>query len=175
MFRVLITTIVCFVLAAIGNCQKQNPQAKRQPISGEYIGLEKMPNVSPDDPAAKWFHENTLLVRSDEAILDMVPVWIKGGKKFYSASDGGFLTYRAKFFQQDGKEVINLRLFQSDYIMIPVGKDPYKEIKTGVVKCQSGEIYIDGVRYRRKTLSESKRNNLLPLLDEEPLEKPAPR
>ena len=175
MFRVFIASLACLFLTGIGYCQKESSQAQQQPTDGEYVALEKMPNVSPDDPGAKWFHENTLLVRNNEAILDMVPVWIKGGKKFYSASDGGFLTYRARFFQQDGQDFINLRLFQSDYIMIPVGKDPYKEIKTRGVKVRSGEISIDGVRYRRKTLSESKKNELRRLLDEEPLEKPALR
>ena len=175
MFRLFISTIFCFVLAGIGYCQKQISQAQRQPINGEYIGLGKMPNISPDDPGAKWFHENTLFVKNNEAILDMVPMWIKGGKKFYSASDGGFLTYRARFFQRNGQDFVNLRLFQSDYIMIPVGKDPYVEIKTCSVKFRPGGISIDGVRYRRKTVSESKKNELLRLLDREPLEKPAGR
>lgn len=141
-------------------------------MDGAYVALESMPNISPDDPGAKWFHENTLLVRNNEAILDMVPVWFKERKKFYSASDGGFLTYRARFFQRDGETFVNLRLFQSDYIAVPVGADPYQEIKTRRVKFGSDEIYIDGVPYRRRAVSEIKRNYLLRLLDEEPLEKP---
>ncbi|MGZ4975435.1 MAG: hypothetical protein ACXWDN_21960, partial [Limisphaerales bacterium] len=96
--------------------------------------------MSADDPGARWFHENTLLVRHNEAILDMVPVWFKGGKKFYSASDGGFLTYRARFFQRDGEAFVNFRLFQSDYIAVPVGRDPYKEITTRRVRFGSEEI-----------------------------------
>ena len=175
MFRALIASLACLFLTGIGYCHKDNSPAATQPTEGEYVALEKMPNVSPDNPGAKWFHENTLLVRNNEAILDMVPVWVKGGKKFYSASEGGFLTYRARFFRQHGQDFINLRLFQSDYIMIPIGKDPFKEIKTRGVKFLSGEISIDDVRYRRKTLNESKKNELLRLLDKEPLEKPAGR
>jgi hypothetical protein len=41
---------------------------------GNYVELEKMPNISPDDLHAEWFHENTLVVRNDEAILDKVPI-----------------------------------------------------------------------------------------------------
>ena len=33
---------------------------------GEYIGRESMPNLTPEDPEATWFHENTLLIRNDD-------------------------------------------------------------------------------------------------------------
>jgi hypothetical protein len=59
-------------------------------------------------------------------------------------------SHRGRFFQKDGQTFVQLRLFQSDYVMIPVGRDPYKEIKTRRVKLVAGEIDIDGVRYRRK-------------------------
>jgi hypothetical protein len=55
-----------------------------------------MPNLSPHDRDTRWFHENTVSVRNDEAIFGKVPITIRHGKKTYSASDGGFLTYRAK-------------------------------------------------------------------------------
>lgn len=38
--------------------------------NGEYVGLEQMPNPMPDEkPGAKWFHENSLVMRNDEAIF----------------------------------------------------------------------------------------------------------
>lgn len=92
-----------------------------------------MPNISPDYPAAGWF-QNTLLVRHNEAILDMMPVWFKGGKKFYSESDGRFLTYRGRFFLRDGEALVNLRLVQSGYMAVPLSRDPYKEITTRRVR-----------------------------------------
>jgi hypothetical protein len=69
------------------------------------MGLEKMPNISPDEPKASWFHENTLVIRHDEAILDKVPVVFLNGKKGYSASDGGFMTFRTRFVRKDGATV----------------------------------------------------------------------
>jgi hypothetical protein len=141
-------------------------------MDGEYVALEKLPNISLDEPGAKWFHEHGL-VRNNEAILDMAPVWFKGGKKFYSASDGGFLTYRGRFFHKDGQTFVDLHLFQSDYVAIPVGRDPYKEIKTRSVKLVAGEIGIDGVHYRRKALNADESQRLLQLLSHEPMETPA--
>jgi hypothetical protein len=92
MFKVFVISLVCLFPLGMSYCQTGNSSALQQTMDGEYVALEKLPNISPDDPGAKWFHENTLLVRNNEAILDMAPVWFKGGKKFFSASDGGFLT-----------------------------------------------------------------------------------
>lgn len=101
-------------------------------------------------------------------LRDMTPVWFKGGKKFYSAPDGGFLIYRGRFFHNDGQTFVQLRLFQSDYVAIPVGRDPYKEIKTRSVKVVAGEIGIDGVHDRRKALNADEAQRLLRLLSCEP-------
>ena len=103
-----------------------------------------MPNISPDEPYAKWFHQNTLLVRNNEAIVDMAPVCFKRGKEFYSASDGGFLTYRGKFLQKDGQSFIELRLFESDYVAFRRGTDSYKEIITRTVKRTWGTLKSKG-------------------------------
>jgi hypothetical protein len=66
---------------------------------------------------------------------DKVPIVIRRGKKGYSASDGGFMTYRARFAMIDGRSVVALRLCQSDYLIFPPNKhDQYTEIKTYPVK-----------------------------------------
>ena len=169
--------LICFMVLLLSGfeyCQKQaSGEAENQSLDGEYVALEKMPSISPDDPEVKWFHENTLLVKNNEAVLDMVPVSIRRGEKSYSASDGGFLTFRGRFFQKDGQTFVELRLFQSEYIPIPVDRDLYKEIKTRSVKLIGGQIDIDGVQYKRKALREAKRNELLQMLNEEPMQKPA--
>jgi hypothetical protein len=59
---------------------------------GEFVGLQTLKGMG--EPNARWFHENTLVVRGTEVILDMNPVVFHNGKEAYSASDGGFLTYR---------------------------------------------------------------------------------
>lgn len=61
-----------------------------QPISGNYVGLEKMDNLSPEDPLIHWYHEDTLFIRNNEFILHKAPLTMRNGKKTYSASDGGF-------------------------------------------------------------------------------------
>jgi hypothetical protein len=139
---------------------------------GNYVELEKMPNISPDDPRGEWFHENTLVVRNDEAILDKVPIVVHNGEKEYSASDGGFLTFRAKFLKKDADTVIVLRMCQSDYIVWRINpRDRYKEIKTYPIKSSSDQIEFQGVTYKMAEVEKTKLRGLIHLLDTEPLEK----
>ena len=171
--------IVFLFVASLAVLLGQDHSPPRSSIvrDGSYVGLEKMPNISPDDPHASWFHENTLVVRNDEAILDEVPVVFHGPKKNYSASDGGFLTFRARFEEKDGEPVIILRMFQSDYVAFPVPVNPqerqdrYKEIKTYPVKLSSDRIEFNGVAYKIAKLQKNELDRLVSLLDAEPLEK----
>ena len=131
-----------------------------------------MPNLTPEDPRAAWFHENTLLIRNDEAILDKVPIVIQKGKKGYSSSDGGFTTYRARFSMSDGKSFVAMRMCQSDYLIFPADKhDQYTEIKSYPLKLEAGRIEINGVVYRPAKLKRTELERLLKLLDTEPLQK----
>ena len=52
--------------------------------------------------------QKTGLLPNNEAILDMVPVCIKHEEKWYSASDGGFLSYRGRFFKKGGQTFVDL-------------------------------------------------------------------
>jgi hypothetical protein len=117
---------------------------------GNYVALEKMPNISPDEPKAAWFHENTLVIRNNEAILDIVPVVFLNGKKEYSASDGAFMTFRGRFVTKDGVTLVILRMCRSDYLAVPLNhpQDRYKELKTYPVKLNAGRVEFAGVSYK---------------------------
>lgn len=168
--------------AQSGSTRFQNSKRLEQrttlPISGDFIGIQHDESQSPDEPGVKWFHENTLVVRGNEAVLDEVPFTVSKGRKTYSASDGGFATCRGRFFEKDGKTFISLRLFQSDYIIFPVPvngprPDPYRAIRTYSVEVVSGELVIEGVRYKRKVLKKNITLQMLRYLKEQPLEKVA--
>jgi hypothetical protein len=148
------------------------------PKDGDYRGLQKMEyNLSPDEKDTEWFHENTLVIRGKEAVLDLVPLSINHGVKSYSASDGGFLTYRGRFFEKDGQYFVQMRLFRSDYVGFKVGTDPYREVKVYPVRYSAGTIEFNGVRYKPAKLKEYKRTDLLKFLGQESVEverKPQP-
>jgi hypothetical protein len=173
--KLITVLLVALLHCSFGQSRVAAPQKHVEdistPINGEYVGLEPMENLTPEDHAVKWFHENTLIVRNNDAILDKVPLTIKHGQKTYSASDGGFATYRGKFFQKDGQTFVSLRLFQSDYIMFPTnGCEPYSEVQVFPAKLASDRIEINGARYAPTTLSNQRRKHFLRLLSEEPLE-----
>jgi hypothetical protein len=171
--KLFVALLVSALISMIVASEVQTVSAEHENVvsDGDYIGLEKMPNLTPEVQGSAWFHENTLVVRNDEAILEKVPVMFLHGKKTYSASDGGFLTYRARFVRQGEQSVIRLRLFESKYAIFPAGKhDEYTEIKTHRVTFVSDQIEFDGVRYKPSKPEGWKLDRLLPLLNIEPLE-----
>jgi hypothetical protein len=171
MSKGLLICVLSVLLTSVADQNQSRARVANDQVDGDYVGIQNDPSLSPDEPQIKWFHENTLVIRNNEAILDKNPFTVEHGKKFYSASDGGFTTYRGRFVHLDGKTVVQLRLFQSDYILFPVGKEPYSEIKTYPVKVTSDGIEIDGVKYKRHLLNKTRREELLQLLAKEPLEK----
>ncbi len=138
---------------------------------GNYMGLQKMESMTPEDKAAKWYYENTLLIRNSEALLDMVPFSIKHGKKEYSASDGGFMTYRGRFFQKGIQLFVSFRLFASDSIGIPIAEcEPYSKIYIYPVTLVKDKIEIQGVLYESKQLDKEVLERLQLELSKEPME-----
>jgi hypothetical protein len=85
MLKRLAICISCLVFCGIGYGQDRpiTHAEHGSAINSDYVGLEKMENVSPDDPAARWFHENRLLVRNNEAILEKVPIIIEHRQKTF--------------------------------------------------------------------------------------------
>ena len=137
-------------------------------LSGDYVGLQEIKNYG---RGVKWFHENRLLIRNSDAILDMIPLSIRGAKKTYSASDGGFLTYRARFFRKEDAMFVSLRLFQSDYISFPTpGCEPYSRTEIVPVRLAHGAIEIKGVMYKSASLDTKAKEPLLDALKKEPME-----
>jgi hypothetical protein len=175
--NLVVVTTLLFSMVVASDLRTANAKKGSIASDGEYIGLESLTNLTPEDPDASWFHENRLVIRNDEAILDKVPISIRHRRKVYSASDGGFLTYRAKFIFRDGQTYIELRLFQSDYIVFPKdtnGKyrnEPYAEINTYLVNFASGRIEFDGVTYKPTVLDKNELDRLVHLLSTEPMEK----
>ena len=162
-FSLLLTSLVALSQsrAGFGNGQ----------VNGDYVGIQKDPSLSPDEPGVKWFHENTLVVRNNEAILDKIPFTVEHGKKSYSASDGGFTTYRGRFFQKDGQISVYLRMFESDYIAFPIGGcEPYSKISVFPVTFLPNGIRIEGVVYKNKMLSANTRERILTMLNKERME-----
>lgn len=169
--RVVFVIISLLCLAFDSHAQAVDQVHHSLASDGEYVGLERDPTLS-RATGNEWFHENTLMVRNNEAILDKVPLMIRNGTKEYSASDGGFFTYRARFMRRGGQSFVAMRQFRSEYIIFTGDKrKQFTQIETYPVKFISGRIEFDGVTYKPTKLEKSRLGDLLHLLRTEPLVK----
>lgn len=154
---------------APGNASTAGPSI----ADGAYIGLEPMPSQDPHQPDALWYHENTIVVRGGELILDEEPISIREGKKAYSASDGGFITYRGRFLAKKRRFYASLRPFMSDYIGFPIGSgscEPYSRVDIYPIKVTEKGFWISGVLYTPSTIEAKRQNALENELKSEPFE-----
>jgi len=132
-----------------------------------------MPSVNPEVPDELWYHENTILVRAGDLILDENPVGIREGKKSYSASDGGFITYRGRFLTKKGRLYVSLRPFASDYIFFPIGPkscEAYSRVDIYPVKVTEKGFWINGVLYAPNAIKADRLKELDDELKSEPSE-----
>jgi len=137
------------------------------------MGLEPMPSVNPEIPDELWYHENTIVVKAGELILDENPVGIREGKKSYSASDGGFITYRGRFLTKKGRLYVSLRPFESDYISFPIGPNScqaYSRVDIYPVKVTEKGFWINGVLYTPNAVELDRLKILEDQLKSEPFE-----
>jgi len=156
----MLCSFIGALVTGLADAQPSAQAIRPSSISGSYIGLEKMESLSPEEPLTNWFHENTLFVKNNELILDQYPLTIRKGVKTYSASDGGFLTYRGRIFSTKSGTYVALRLIDSDYVafrMEPKECEPYSRITVFPVKIANREISINGVVYRSKSISAEQR------------------
>ena len=127
-------------------------QAARGAIpDGRYYGYEPGPNLSPDQPKACWFHENTMTVTGEAIRVETSPMTQVGSKIMSSASDGGFYSYEGTQEDVGSKTVVRLRLMACDYCGINV-RDPLpsKTIHEYTAVFGKGErVEINGVAYGR--------------------------
>lgn len=98
--------------------------------------------------------------------LDKQPIRFLKGKKAYSASEGGFLTYRGKFVKRNGETYFSARLFQSEF----AADEDYSTAHTFPVRIFRDGIEIDQVRYRPAELRKKLWDSLVEYLKTELLE-----
>jgi hypothetical protein len=88
-------------------------EAGDRPVNGVYTGWEPLPEMRGEDKS-KWFRLHRLTVKGKDVELFGAPVAIKGDELLYSASEGGFLVYKGKLYEQDGKVRIKFTAVTED-------------------------------------------------------------
>lgn len=89
-------------------------KAGDRPVNGVYTGWKALPEMKgevvtsvrhPDGRTTQgeWFRQHRIKISDDSLELFGAPVVIIDRELSWSASDGGFLAYRGKFYEKDGK------------------------------------------------------------------------
>lgn len=117
------------------------------PVNGVYTGWAPLPEMRGDDES-EWFRLHRLAIKGKVVELSGEPVVIKDGELLYSASDGGFITYKGEIYEKDGKLRIRLRFVETeeDYLPAPPkGGWPDKDLP--IVIQDRVSFSVDGIKY----------------------------
>ena len=154
--RVLSLLLLAVALPLIAHVRSSDMLAPASPMpDGVYMGLEPMPSDNPHEPDALWYHENALLVKNGNFVLDEIPISIQNGARTQSASDGCFITYRGRFLAKNGRFYASRRPFMSDYIFFDTGPtacEAYSNVDIYPIKVTEQGFWFNGVLYKPTTV-----------------------
>lgn len=117
MRKLLLLTISSF-LTLVGQTQS---------IEGVYVGLE-LNGLRIDSagqvyfygvdsfPKQRQFHEVKIIIKSNSITVDKSPVYFDSSGKFYSASDGGFITYQGSLVKAADIYFAKTQMIKYDYM-----------------------------------------------------------
>jgi len=95
---------------------------------GTYSGQNPTDNFG--EPGQKWFQQNQLIIKSDQVWLSQDPFYIdKNGRRYSSASDGGFFYWSGRIVNRDGKLVIRMKLINADYVLFNESPGSFREYR----------------------------------------------
>jgi len=172
--RVLSLLLLAAALPLIAHVRSSDMLAPASPMpDGVYMGLEPMPSDNPHEPDALWYHENALLVKNGNFVLDEIPISIQNGTRTQSASDGGFITYRGRFLAKNGRFYASRRPFMSDYVFFntgPTACEAYSQIDIYPIKVTGQGFWLNGVLYKPTSVEARRFKELETTLKSEPIE-----
>jgi hypothetical protein len=144
-----VLVLVCAIglIGATAGCNGTESSAVQD---GNYYGYDPLPNLSPDDPQAIWYHENILTVQGKDVQLVKRPYSRSSGVVVAQPADGGFYTYKGKISLESGRTIVELHLESCEYCGVPDNeKLPSKVSRAYIIQSVPNALFeIDRVRYR---------------------------
>jgi hypothetical protein len=145
----IIYSLIFFIFALSG---------QGQDLSGNYFALE-LNSLSIDTsgdvyfymhevfPKERWLYEVNIVIKDTTITIDKYPVYFDSlNKKWYSASDGGFLTYKGVLTRFNDLYIAKTKLIDCDYIGLSIYKPPKNQddtMKQEQIDLTKFEIYDD--------------------------------
>lgn len=133
----------CLLLAAlmafIGQVQAQTL------TQGIYIGWEKGGDLTPDVKGDVFYRLHELTIKGTDLTIEISPVFIEKGEIGYSASDGGFRTYKGKISQNGDKYQVKMQVTDAQYVLVPAGGWPKLNVPLEAIS--EVQLRLNGVSY----------------------------
>jgi hypothetical protein len=123
----LIFSLTLFLLTLVGQTQILDGIYFALELNGLRVDTSGKVGFYMSDhyPKEKWFHEVKVIIKNNSITVDKCPVSYDSlGKKGYSASDGGFLTYKGAITKVGDLFIAKTRLVDYDYIGFSVFEPP---------------------------------------------------
>lgn len=135
-------------------------------LDGVYAGLEEMCWISdgkkecfsdPFHPNYKWYHLTYISIKGDSASAGQSPIAIYKRDTGWSASDGGFYSYRGTITRQGSKGEIKLNLTKCDYCGLEAAREnlnafpDFPWTKNYSYKVVAKGLYINGYLFKKMT------------------------
>lgn len=119
--------IFVFLILFLFSCSNQNNIS----FDGKtLIGYEEIKVViDPEQPHNKWFHKTKLTFKKDSVFIEKSPISVYKHDTLYSASDGGFYSYKGIWKDNDDKFEIKAIETNCDYC-----PEAMEEIRKGVYR-----------------------------------------
>ena len=121
------------------------PPPPRYPPADAYVALEPMPGYGA--PKERWYHVNILTIRGKAVQLEQSPVSCHGNEMSWSASDGGFFTYRGTVGGTPPKLVVTLVQAACDYCPVEIGGKPPAPRRLPLAFPAPGRAVLGNLRY----------------------------
>lgn len=138
-------------------------------LNGNYMGLEEMCWVhngkkecmeDPQRPQDKWYHLTLLTIKGDSVLAGQSPITIYKGDTGWSASDGGFYSYKGTITRNGTSAIIKLNIVKCDYCGMEAARKNPKRFSafpwTKNYKCRWSKngFYINGYFFRNTRVSQ---------------------
>ena len=134
----------------LGACMLFVAQAGETLVKGVYTGWAPLPEIKGEGKPAKksdWYRLHHLAIKGKSVELTGVPISIQGNEMLYSASEGGFITYKGQIYEKDGKLRVKLQFVETeeDYLIAPKGGWPDKDLPIVIV--DQVRFTLEGITY----------------------------
>jgi hypothetical protein len=142
----LLTFLALYSLTLAGQAQTLNGTYFALELNGLRVDTSGKVDFFESDsfPKEKWFHEVRIVINGNNITVNKQPVvFDSSGNKVYSASDGGFLTYKGSIAKTGTLFLATTRLTDYDYIGFSIFETPKLLVDTD-------SAYIDTVLLNSK-------------------------